>query len=121
MKTHLLLKLVNESGDVRWGADNEDSKTPIMRNFYTPAKICGCFDESLSFYDEEGKQYPKDSQLGAHQADRTSTPRVQPHLQREPLPLHLYDFAMHLTTTGKSKSTMFYVPKLENEEEVSCT
>ena len=31
-----IAELVNESGDVpRWGADNEDSKTPIMRKLLT--------------------------------------------------------------------------------------
>ena len=42
----LIKELVEESGQVpRWGADNEDSKTPVMRRFYTPAEtLIGCYE-----------------------------------------------------------------------------
>ncbi len=117
-------ELVNESGDVpRWGADNEDSKTPIMRNFlHACQNLMGCFDESLSFYDErKQKQYSlKDSQLARpiKRIPGLALPDGNHIYKGGPLPLHLYDFAMHLYHNWHNpKALMFYVPKLENEEE----
>src|SRR5690606_22449031 len=45
--------LVEASGQVpRWGADNEDSKTPIMRNLLAACdNLLGCFDGSLRYED----------------------------------------------------------------------
>ena len=82
----------------------------------------GCFDESLSFYDEQkGKQYAlKDSQLARpiKRIPGLALPDGNHIYKGEPLPLHLYDFAMHLYHNWKNpKALMFYVPKLENEEE----
>ena len=117
-------ELVNESGDVpRWGADNEDSKTPIMRNFlHACQNLMGCFDESLSFYDErKQKHYAlKESQLARpiKRIPGLALPDGNHIYKGEPLPLHLYDFAMHLYHNWHNpKALMFYVPKLENEEE----
>ena len=117
-------ELVNESGDVpRWGADNEDSKTPIMRNFlHACQNLMGCFDESLSFYDErKQKHYAlRDSQLARpiKRIPGLALPDGNHIYKGEPLPLHLYDFAMHLYHNWHNpKALMFYVPKLENEEE----
>ena len=119
-----IAELVNESGDVpRWGADNEDSKTPIMRNFlHACQNLMGCFDESLSFYDErKQKQYSlKDSQLASpiKRIPGLALPDGNHIYKGDPLPLHLYDFAMHLYHNWHNpKALMFYVPKLENEEE----
>lgn len=120
----LIAELVDESGDVpRWGADNEDSKTPIMRNFlHACQNLMGCFDESLSFYDErKQKQYAlKDRQLARpiKRIPGLALPDGNHIYKGEPLPLHLYDFAMHLYHNWQNpKALMFYVPKLENEEE----
>lgn len=119
-------ELVDASGQVpRWGADDEDSKTPIMHNFLLACQnIIGCFDGSLRFEDDaRGKTY-------ALAEDRLSKPikRVPglalpdgSHLYNgNPLPLHLFDFAMHLFHNWhRPEALCFYVPKLENEEEAS--
>ena len=103
-----IAELVNESGDVpRWGADNEDSKTPIMRNFlHACQNLMGCFDESLSFFDEKKRKTilsERQSTRSSHQADPGLALPDGNHIYKgEPLPLHLYDFAMHsISTTGK--------------------
>ena len=119
-----ITELVDESGDVpRWGADNEDSKTPIMRNFlHACQNLMGCFDESLSFYDDKKKKHYtlKDGQLARpiKRIPGLALPDGNHIFNGEPLPLHLYDFAMHLYHNWfNSKALMFYIPKLENEEE----
>ena len=50
----IVSKLAEESGTVpRWGADNEDSKTPIMRNFLNACEnLIGCYNKDLIFDDE---------------------------------------------------------------------
>ena len=56
-------RLVEESGNVpRWGADNEDSQTPIMSNFLTACEnLIGCFRGDLSYRDpNSGKEYALD-------------------------------------------------------------
>ena len=55
----LVTRLVEESGQVpRWGADDEDSKTPIMRSFLAACQnLVGCFDGSLR-HEERGRVRP---------------------------------------------------------------
>ena len=120
----IVAQLVAESGHVpRWGADNEDSKTPIMRNFLNACtNLIGCFDKDLEFDDQrKGKQYRlKDEKLAIpiKRIPGLALPDGNHLYQGEPLPLHLYDFAMHLYHNwNKPEALMFYVPKLENEEE----
>lgn len=120
----IVSQLVSDSGHVpRWGADNEDSKTPIMRNFlHACTNLIGCFDKNLSFDDEKkGKRYRlKDEKLAIpiKRIPGLALPDGNHLYQGEPLPLHLYDFAMHLYHNwNKPEALMFYVPKLENEEE----
>jgi len=122
----LVTQLVEESGQVpRWGADDEDSKTPLMYDFLTACQnMIGCFDGTLSFDDpHNGKHY-------ALAADRLSRPikRVPglalpdgAHLlEGSPLPLHLYDFCMHaFHNCERPQALVFYIPKLENEEEAA--
>ena len=122
----LIASLVNASGDVpRWGADNEDSKTPIMRNFLKACtNLIGCFDHSISFDDQrKNKQYRlKESHLAIpiKRIPGLALPDGN-HLWKENvLPLHLYDFAMHLFHNwARPEALIFYVPKLENEEEAA--
>lgn len=120
----IVTNLVDASGEVpRWGADNEDSKTPIMRDFLLACRnLMGCFDHSLRFVDEQrGKTYALADAKTAKPIKRIpglALPDGNHLVDGNPLPLHLYDFALHLFHNwDKEEALVFYVPKLENEEE----
>jgi malate synthase len=122
----LVTELVEASGAVpRWGADNEDSKTPIMRNFlHACENLTGCFDGTLRFVDEaRGKSYElADDKLSKpiKRIPGLALPDGNHLLDGEPLPLHLVDFALHLFHNWQHpEALVFYVPKLENEEEAA--
>lgn len=118
--------LVESSGEVaRWGADNEDSKTPIMRNFlHACENLMGCFDGTLRFVDDaRNREY----ELADHRLSipikripGLAIPDGNHLFHREPLPLHLVDFGLHLFHNRRhDEAFVFYVPKLENEEEAT--
>jgi malate synthase len=119
-------ELVTSSGNVpRWGADNEDSKTPIMRRFLSACDhLIGCFEGTLSFDDpKRGKQYrlkERDLSRPIKRIPGLALPDGS-HLWRgEPIPFHLYDFFMHLYHNWRRPEALaFYIPKLENEEEAA--
>ncbi|MFB6352274.1 MAG: hypothetical protein ABEN55_17540, partial [Bradymonadaceae bacterium] len=120
----LVGELVEATDQVpRWGADNEDSKTPIIRDFLASCRnLTGCFDRTLSFEDEErGKSYELADEGLATPIKRIpglALPDGNHLLEGSPLPLHLYDFALHLFHNwDKPEALTFYVPKLENDEE----
>ena len=122
----IVAELVADSGHVpRWGADNEDSKTPIMRNFLNACtNLIGCFDKTLAFDDlKKGKKYRlKDDGLALpiKRIPGLALPDGNHLYKEKALPLHLYDFAMHLFHNwSKPEALIFYVPKLENEEEAT--
>ena len=87
--------------------------------------MIGCFDKNLEFDDfrKGKKQYRlKDDKLAIpiKRIPGLALPDGNHLYQGEPLPLHLYDFAMHLYHNwNKPEVLMFYVPKLENEEEAA--
>lgn len=107
----------------KWGADNEDSKTPLMSDFLLACEnLIECFDGSLKFDDpNNGKSYRMESDRLSQPIKRfpgLAIPDLAHIYQGSPLPLHLYDFAMHMFHNWKiPKALCFYVPKLENEEE----
>lgn len=120
----VVTRLVDGSGEVaRWGADNEDSKTPIMRNFLLACEnLVGCFDGTLRFEDtERGRTYQLESERLSKPIKRFPGLAIPDgnHLYKgSPLPLHLFDFALHMFHNwSKPEALVFYVPKLENEEE----
>jgi malate synthase len=120
----VVTRLVDESGEVaRWGADNEDSKTPIMRNFLLACEnLIGCFDKTLRFDDvERGRAYRLENERLSKPIKRfpgLAIPDGNHLYQGSPLPLHLVDFALHMYHNwDKAEALVFYVPKLENEEE----
>lgn len=120
----VVTRLVDESGEVaRWGADNEDSKTPIMRNFLLACEnLIGCFDGTLRFDDvERGRVYRLESERLSKPIKRfpgLAIPDGNHLYHGSPLPLHLVDFALHMYHNwDKAEALVFYVPKLENEEE----
>lgn len=122
----IVTELAEAAGQVpRWGADNEDSKTPIMANFLQACEnLVGCFDGTLSFHDEKrGKTYRLDDSGLSKPIKRIpglALPDGNHLLEGNPLPLHLFDFAMHLWhNRTRPEALVFYVPKLENEEEAA--
>lgn len=122
----LVAQLVAASGQVaRWGADDEDSKTPIMDNFlHACENIIGCFDRTLRFVDSRrGKTYELAESGLSRPIKRIpglALPDGSHQLFGQPLPLHLYDFGMHLFHNWhRPEALVFYVPKLENEDEAA--
>jgi len=121
----LVAQLVDASGQVpRWGADDEDSKTPIMFNFLTACRnLTGCFDGSLAFDDERGRAYRLAESGLARPIKRfpgLALPDGSHLLDGAPLPLHLVDFVLHVFhNRARPEALVFYVPKLENEEEAA--
>lgn len=120
----IIAQLVDRCGDVpKWGADNEDSKTPIMRNFlHACENLIGCYERTIRFED------PRNGRVYALENDGLSVPIKRfpglaipdgNHLlEGSPLPLHVLDFALHLFHNRHNPNAqVFYVPKLENEEE----
>lgn len=128
----LVAELVEASGQVpRWGADGEDSKTPLMRPFLHAFELLRrCFEGTLQL---EESQHPVDAPSSLTQglvAEKRSLPIKRlpglalpdgHHLwEGEPLPLHLVDFALHLWhLRARPEALVFYVPKLKNEEEAA--
>jgi malate synthase len=61
----IVTELAEAAGQVpRWGADNEDSKTPIMKSILQACEnLIGCFDGTLRFEDvAQGKVYELDKE-----------------------------------------------------------
>ena len=122
----IVAELVEASGQVpRWGADDEDSQTPIMRSFLLATQnLMGCYDRTLSFtHPRTGKRY----ELAEHGLSRPikripglALPDGNHLLDGSPLPLHLFDFVCHVWhNRARPEALVFYVPKLENEEEAA--
>lgn len=107
----------------KWGVDNEDSNTPIREKFINSGiNLNGCLEKKISYID------PKNQEKYNLSEDKIAQPIKRfPGLalpccflfyKNYPIPLHLYDFALHFFHNWKNpKALAFYVPKLENEEE----
>lgn len=120
----IVTELAEAAGQVpRWGADNEDSKTPIMVNFLKACRnLVGCFEGTIRFEDGgSGRVYELDEGGLSKPIKRIpglALPDGNHLVDGNPLPLHLFDFAMHLWHNRcRPEALVFYVPKLENEEE----
>lgn len=105
----------------KWGADDEDSKTPLRRDLMSAGEnLCRCFDGTLTVEDG-GKAYainPDKRSLPIKRIPGFALPATFLFVRENPLPLHIYDFALHLFHQWHDpKALVFYVPKLENEEE----
>jgi malate synthase len=107
----------------KWGADDEDSKTPLREDLVTGGEnLTLCFDKSLALTDEvTGKKYeinPEKSALPIKRFPGLALPCSFLFRNETPIPLHLYDFALQVFHNWlKPEALVFYVPKLENEEE----
>lgn len=107
----------------KWGADDEDSKTPLRKDLIEAGEnLTKCFNKSLKISEDiSNKTYElaKDKlSLPIKRFPGLALPSLFLFYKKNPLPLHLYDFALHLFKNWNNKEALvFYVPKLENEEE----
>lgn len=115
LKTHL--------STPKWGADDEDSKTPLREDLILAGEnLTHCFDGTIKVEDDKNnKSYElaKDKRsLPIKRFPGLALPCFFLFYKNNPIPLHLYDFALHLFKNWHNKEALcFYVPKLENEEE----
>ena len=105
----------------KWGADDEDSKTPLHEDLISAGvNLTKCLDGTLSL-EENGKSYKLESDklsLPIKRFPGLALPCFFMFKDDGPMPLHLYDFALHFFQNWHNpKALGFYVPKLENEEE----
>lgn len=115
--------LAGQGASPMWGADDEDSKTPLREDLIDAAvNLTGCFAGTLSLK-EGGKEYAlaKDHlSLPIKRFPGLALPSTFLFAEGNPIPLHLYDFALHLFRNWNDpRALVFYVPKLENEEEAA--
>ncbi len=122
----LIEDLLTHSKDTpKWGADNEDSKTPLYEDLKAAGiNLSQAMDHELSFFDEKrNKKYELKNTKLSHAIKRfpgLALPSYFCFYQDEPIPLHLYDFTLHAFKNWNNPEAMvFYVPKLENEEEAA--
>lgn len=122
----LVAELVAASGQVpRWGADDEDSQTPIMELFLAACEnLMGCYDGTLSFHDARRDKHYRMAEDGRSRPIKRIPGLALPDgshlLDGAPLPLHLFDFVTHVWhNRHRPEALVFYVPKLENEEEAA--
>lgn len=104
----------------KWGADDEDSKTPMRADLISAGEnLTKCLDGTLELVD--GKKYELEKEHRALPIKRfpgLALPCFFLFYKDQPIPLHLYDFALHFFKNWHNKKSLaFYVPKLENEEE----
>lgn len=105
----------------KWGADDEDSKTPIRQDLIEAAvNLTACFEGTLKISGED-KTYElaKDHlALPIKRFPGLALPCTFLFQDNNPIPLHMYDFALHIFKNwNRPEALCFYVPKLENEEE----
>ena len=116
-------KLLDASADFpKWGADNEDSKTPMHHDLVSAGdNLTKCFKRNIDFTDERGKDYKLEKEnlsLPIKRFPGLALPSFFLFYKENPMPLHMYDFAMHMFANWNNpQALVFYVPKLENEEE----
>ncbi|WP_136807682.1 aldolase/citrate lyase family protein [Desulfosediminicola flagellatus] len=105
----------------KWGADDEDSKTPLRKDLMSAsANLANCFNGTLRcIEDEQSYELACDHRsLPIKRLPGIALPSPFLFYRKNPLPLHIYDFALHLYTLWENpKALVFYIPKLENEEE----
>ncbi len=118
--------LVDAGGQLpRWGADDEDSQTPVMSMFLRATQnLMGCYDRTLRYTDtRRGRTYELESDrlsLPIKRIPGLALPDGNHILDGLPVPLHIFDFVSHVWHNRyRPQSLVFYVPKLENEEEAA--
>ncbi len=122
----LVGRLVADSGQVpRWGADSEDSKTPLIRDLLSASvNLAGCVDGTLRFEDpERGRVYAlaeADRSIPIKRVAGLALPDGNHLLEGEPLPLHLLELVQHVWLhRDHPEARVLYFPKLESEVEAA--
>ncbi len=122
----IITDLVAASGQVpRWGADDEDSKTPIMERFLLACEnLLGCFDRTLAWDDPQRGRSLRLAETGLARPIKRVPGLALPDgshlLDGNPLPLHLFDLVLHVWhNRTRPEALVIYFPKLENEEEAA--
>jgi len=115
--------LSTQKANPMWGADDEDSKTPLHADLVDAAiNLTACFEGTLSVKEGE-KTYTLAQDhlsLPIKRFPGLALPSSFLFYKENPIPLHLYDFALHLFRNWSNpRALVFYVPKLENEEEAA--
>lgn len=119
----IVAELLKDSTEYpKWGADDEDSKTPMHDDLVDAGvNLTDCFTREIKVDgDTSGKYNLKDEKLSLpiKRFPGLALPSFFLFHENEPVPLHLYDFALHLYANwNRPEALVFYVPKLENEEE----
>lgn len=107
----------------KWGADDEDSKTPLRRDLMSASRnLARCFDGSLTAQDGTRAYRIADSgqSLAIKRVPGLALPCLFLLHDGNPLPMHIYDLGLHLFHLWRNpQALVFYVPKLENEEEAA--
>jgi malate synthase len=107
----------------RWGADSEDSKTPMARDLlHASENLHACFEGTLRFEDpKSGRLYTlADSgrSLPVKRVAGLALPDGSHLLEGSPLPLHLTELTQHVwLNRARPEALVVYFPKLENEGE----
>lgn len=122
----IVTALVEAAPDVpRWGADDEDSKTPVMANFLRACEnLIGCFDRTIRHDDAARNRSYTLAETGLAKPIKRVPGLAMPDgshlLDGNPLPLHLYDFVMHVWhNRSRPEALVIYMPKLETKEEAA--
>lgn len=121
----LVARLVREGGRVpRWGADSEDSKTPFLADLLEATRnLTGCYARTLEQVDARGRHLTlaeQDLSVPIKRIPGLPLPAGEIQLEGQPLPLHVLDFVLHVwANRTRPRARVFYVPKLENEEEAA--
>lgn len=122
----LVAELLAEGGQVpRWGADSEDSVTPISANLMEANRnLQGCYDRTLGFVDEaRGREYRLAEEGLSTPIKRIpglGLPDANHLLDGEPIPLHILDLGFQLFHNwDHPEALVLYVPKLESEAEAA--
>ncbi len=101
----------------KWGADDEDSKTPLREDLISSGiNLTNCLNGTISQQDR--KLEADKLSLPIKRFPGLALPCTFLFYENDPIPLHLYDFALHFFENWHNEEALaFYVPKLENEEE----
>ena len=115
--------LVSESNTMPfWGADSEDSTTPLRRNLLVGEKcLKECFHGTLESDGRILDDCPEHLSLPIKRLPGLELPSLTHFVKSSPIPLHIVDFGLHMYhhVLSPAQSCNFYMPKLENEEEAA--
>ncbi len=117
-------KLLEKTSEFpKWGADDEDSKTPLRDDLISAGvNLTECFNREISFADSKKEYHLEKDKLSLpiKRFPGLAMPCLFLFFRENPIPLHLYDFALHVFENWKNQEALsFYVPKLETPEEAA--